>query len=77
MGDLTPAIGVGYASDESDDDVNDEADEKLGVFVQCKIPIADSFWIVPEVTYWDGMDDAAGNEDTDELHVGILWQADF
>ncbi|MDY6953166.1 MAG: hypothetical protein SWE60_16790 [Thermodesulfobacteriota bacterium] len=77
MGDMTPAIGVGYASDESDDTANDEADEKLGVFVQCKIPIAGSFWMVPEVTYWDGMDDAAGNEDTDELHIGILWQANF
>jgi hypothetical protein len=77
VGNLTPAIGVGYASDESDDDVNDNADEKLSAFVQCKIPIAGTFWMVPEFTYTDGMDNAAGNEDPDEYHVGILWQADF
>jgi len=76
VGNLTPAIGVGYAADDNDV-AGDDPDEKLSAFVQCKIPIAGTFWMVPEFTYTDGMDDAAGNEDVDEYHIGILWQADF
>ena len=75
---VTLAAGVGYASDQNDaDPAADEDDEKIGVFVQAKYPITEAFFIVPEVTYWDGRDDAAGNEDVDSWHVGILWQANF
>jgi hypothetical protein len=54
-----------------------DADEEWNGFINCKIPIADTFFIVPEFNYWDGMDDQNGNEDPDMWHAGILWQMDF
>jgi hypothetical protein len=72
----TISLGWGYANDENDA-VGPEADEKMGIFVNCKVPIAETFFITPEFSWWDGMDNAAGVEDADSWHLGITWQMDF
>jgi hypothetical protein len=72
----TITVGWGYANDDNDV-LGDDADEEWNGFINCKIPIADTFFIVPEFNYWDGMDDQNGNEDPDMWHAGILWQMDF
>ncbi|MBW2174855.1 MAG: hypothetical protein JRF64_09555 [Deltaproteobacteria bacterium] len=72
----TVSIGWGYVADENDV-IGNDSDEKMGLFVNCKIPIADTFFVVPEINYWDGMDDANGREDPDSWNVGVLWQMDF
>lgn len=72
----TITVGWGYSSSENDAS-GPEADELMSIFVNCKVPIAESFFIVPEFTWWDGMDNAMGVEDPDSWHLGILWQADF
>jgi hypothetical protein len=72
----TITLGWGYSSSENDA-FGPEADEKMGIFVNCKVPIADTFFVVPEFTYWDGMDNAAGVEDADAWHLGLVWQMDF
>jgi hypothetical protein len=72
----TISVGWGYANDENDA-IGTDADEEWNGFINCKIPIADTFFVVPEFNYWDGMDDQWGNEDPDMWHLGILWQMDF
>jgi len=71
----TVNIGWGYVNDENDLDTDE--DEAMSFFVNCKIPIADTFFIVPEFNYVDGMDGIDGNEDADKWNLGILWQMDF
>ncbi|MBW2259044.1 MAG: hypothetical protein JRF18_01140 [Deltaproteobacteria bacterium] len=72
----TITVGWGYSSSDNDAS-GPEADELMGIFVNCKVPIAETFFIVPEFSWWDGMDNAMGIEDPDSWHLGILWQADF
>jgi hypothetical protein len=72
----TISIGWGYVNDQNDD-VDTDEDEKMSYFINCKIPIADTFFIVPEVNYVDGMDGTDGIEDADQWNLGILWQMDF
>lgn len=73
-------ISLGYAYTQSDRDLaapNDEADGQQSYFVNAKIPIADTFFIVPEFTYYDQMDDDAGQEENDAWFLGLLWRMDF
>jgi hypothetical protein len=72
----TISLGWGYANDENDA-VGPEEDEKMGLFINCKVPIAETFFITPEFTWWDGMDNAMGVEDADSWHLGMTWQMDF
>jgi hypothetical protein len=74
----TVSFGVGYSSSENDDvSMFDHEDELMGYFVNCKIPIADSFTATPEFTYWDGMENEAGCDDPNHWALGITWQMDF
>jgi hypothetical protein len=76
----TLTLGWGYSSSEVDVDtapLNDNADELMGYFVNVKIPIADSFSATPEIGFWDGMEDSAGEDDPDHWYVGVTWQMDF
>jgi hypothetical protein len=74
----TVTVGCGYVSDENDEAAVDaDADEQMSYFINAKIPLADTFFIVPEVSYYDGMEDAAGNDDDDLLEIGVMWQMDF
>jgi hypothetical protein len=70
------SIGWGYVNDENDD-ADAYEDEAWSAFINCKIPIADTFFIVPEFNYVDGMDGTTGLEDADKWNLGILWQMDF
>lgn len=72
----TISLGWGYANDENDA-LGPEADEKMGVFVNCKVPVADTFFVTPEFSWWDGMDNAMGVEDADSWHLGMTMQMDF
>jgi len=72
----TISLGWGYVSDENDA-VGPEADEKMGIFLNCKVPIAETFFVTPEITWWDGMDNAMGVEEADSWHLGLTWQMDF
>jgi len=72
----TLTLGWGYSSSENED-VGDDADALMGVFVNYKIPITDIFSVTPEFDYWDGMDDESGNEDPDHWALGATWQIDF
>lgn len=73
-------ITLGYGYVRSDRDLaapNDETDEQQSYFVNAKLPIADTFFIVPEFTYYDQMDDEAGQEEDDAWFLGVLWQMNF
>lgn len=72
----TITLGWGYSSSENDV-VGPEADELMSIFVNCKVPIAETFFVVPEFSWWDGMDNAKGVEDPDSWHLGLVWQMDF
>jgi hypothetical protein len=72
----TISLGWGYANDENDA-VGPDADEKMGIFVNCKVPVAETFFVTPEFTWWDGMDGASGAEDADSWHLGMTMQMDF
>jgi hypothetical protein len=54
-----------------------DIDEQQTCFVQSKIPIAETFFVVPEFSYYDGADDPWGNKEDDEWAMGIMWRADF
>lgn len=73
----TISLGVGYANDKNDSIGIGDADERMGYFLNCKLPIADGFTATPEVTYWDGMKNASDLDDPDQWQVGITWQMDF
>jgi hypothetical protein len=72
----TISLGWGYANDENEA-IGPDEDETMGLFVNCKIPVAETFFVTPEFSYWDGMDDENGDEDADSWHLGITWQMDF
>ena len=72
----TITLGYGYVQSENDVLGKDE-DAQSSYFVNAKIPIADTFFVVPEISFYDGMDDANGNEEDDVLYVGLKWQMDF
>lgn len=72
----TITIGYGYAQSENDE-AGDDADQQQSYFVNAKIPIADTFFVVPEYSYYDQMDNAAGNEEDDTWYFGLKWQMDF
>jgi hypothetical protein len=71
----TATIGAGY--EEVDNDLYRDPDGAAAYFVQYNYPIAKTFFIVPEVAYFDEMDDENGNEQSDRLYVGAKWQMNF
>jgi hypothetical protein len=72
----TISLGWGYVSDENDA-AGPEADESMSIFVNCKVPIAETFFITPEFSWVDAMDNAMGVEQADSWHLGMTWQMDF
>ncbi len=67
--------GLGYAC--SDNDKYKDPDAEMSFFVQAPITIAKTFFVVPEFSYFDGMDDAAGVEESDTWFLGAKWQMNF
>ena len=72
----TITVGYGYVQSENDVLGND-TDAQQTYFAQCKVPIAETFFVVPEFSFYDGMDDAMGVEEDDEWALGMMWRMDF
>lgn len=72
----TITVGYGYTQSENDE-AGKDADEQSSYFVNAKFPVADTFFIVPEFSYYDGMEDATGAADEDMWTMGLLWQMNF
>ena len=68
-------IGAGYQAEDNDTFADPNAAALY--FLQYNYPIAKTFFIVPEVAYFDEMDDANGDEEADRLYVGAKWQMNF
>ncbi len=74
-GDTPIKLGVGYAS--SDNDTYKDPDAQMSYFVNATISLADNFFIVPELSMFDYMDDETGAEENDVMWVGVKWQMNF
>ena len=72
----TIALGCGYTQSENDV-LGTEEDEQMSYFVNAKIPMADTFFVVPEFTYYDGMEDATGADEPEAWYLGLKLQMDF
>lgn len=74
----TITLGYGYVQSENDEHpLGDDTDAQQSYFINCKLPIADNFFVVPEFSYYDHMDDPAGEEEADAWYAGLLWRMDF
>ncbi len=69
------AFGAGYTADEADAAL--ETDAQAALFVNYTSQIAKGFKIVPEITYIDFLDDAAGATEGTVVLVGAKFQMDF
>ncbi len=73
----TIRLGYGYVQSENDIAGND-TDTQMNYFVNAKIPLAETFFITPEIAVYDKGDSAAGEEEkADEVWVGLQWRMDF
>ncbi len=77
---LDPAtinVGYGYAEAESDL-AGQKTDDQSSYFVNCKLPIAETFFVVPEISFYDDGDGPDGKaEKTDVTVFGVLCQMNF
>jgi hypothetical protein len=71
----TATLGGGYQSVDRDD--FEDPDAQATYWVQYNYPISKTFFVVPEVTYFDRMDDSNGDEQDDSLWIGMKWHANF
>jgi len=67
--------GAGYRSD--DNDAASDKDEAWSGYLQAVVTLAPGVYIVPEVGYFDFMDDNAGNDEGYRWYAGAKWQIDF
>jgi len=72
----TITLGYGYVQSENDV-AGDDEDEQQSYFINGKIPIADTFYVVPEFSYYDQMEDANGKDEPEGWFLGLLWRMDF
>jgi hypothetical protein len=73
---MTFEAGLGYRSDDPDLPGAEE-DEVMTIYGQAVIALAPGVWLVPEVGFIDFMDDAAGDDEGDQIYLGAKWQIDF
>lgn len=67
--------GAGYRSD--DNDAASDQDEAWSAYLQAIVTLAPGVYIVPEVGYFDLMDNAAGEDEGTRWYAGAKWQIDF
>ncbi len=67
--------GAGYRSD--DNDAASDQDEAWSAYLQAVVTLAPGVYIVPEVGYFDFMDNAAGEDEGYRWYAGAKWQIDF
>ena len=68
-------VGAGYTRSDRDD--VSKANEQMSVYANIKYDIAQGFFIQPEVSYYDYMDDETGRDEGSEVYFGAKWQMDF
>jgi hypothetical protein len=73
---FTITVGCGYTQSENDV-MGPEEDEQMSYFINAKIPISDTFFVVPELSFYDQMEDANGNDEPQSWFAGLLWRMDF
>jgi len=77
----TITLGVGYTTSENDMLSDGDEDDQMSYFVNAKIPFADKFWVIPEISYYDHGDDAVAGSDTadgpEAWFAGALLRMDF
>jgi hypothetical protein len=67
--------GAGYRSD--DNDAATDEDTAWSGYLQAVVTLAPGVYLVPEVGYFDFMDDNAGNDEGYRWYAGAKWQIDF
>ncbi len=73
----TIGITLGYGYAVSDNDTYGDPDAHQSYFIQANIPFTKGFFIVPEFSYFDEMDDTNGCEEADMWFLGAKWQLNF
>ena len=73
----TITIGYGYTQSENDSLGLGNLDEQQTCFVNGKLPYANTFYVVPEFSYFDGAEGPSGEDQDDEWALGMMWRADF
>jgi len=68
--------GVGYWAD-TNDDLGDETDTNMAIYVNMTYTIAPGFFVVPEVGYIDMMKDMNDNDEGNMTYAGAKWQMNF
>jgi len=69
-------VGGGYRNDESDVNGADK-DEVWSIYMQAMFTLAPGVFLVPEVGYFDFMDDGFGSDQGYQWYAGAKWQIDF
>ncbi len=72
---LSVEAGAGYRSDDNQD--AEDKDTAWSGYLQAVITVAPGVYIVPEIGYFDYMDDPAGDNEGYEWYAGAKWQIDF
>ncbi len=76
---LTFEGGFGYRYDDPDSNYPNGNDKSKpwSAYVQAVVALAPGVYIIPEVGYFEGDQNYAGNNTTDTLYAGAKWQIDF
>lgn len=72
---LTFEAGAGYRSD--DNDAADKEDAAWSAYLQAVVSLAPNVFLVPEIGYFDYLEDANGDDEGYEWYAGLKWQIDF
>ena len=67
-------VGVGYQEEDAD---FVEADNSMQYYIHDQYTIAPGFFVVPEITFIDEMDESDGSSGEESFHVGAKWQINF
>ena len=73
---LSFEAGWGYRYADSDVSGTDK-DEAWAAYGQAVIVLAPGVYVIPEVGYYDYMDDVFGDDEGDQFYLGGKWQIDF
>jgi hypothetical protein len=74
----TMSFEAGWGYRCADSDVSGaKKDEAWNLYGQAVIAMAPGVWLIPEVGYFDFMDNVRGEDEDDELYLGAKWQIDF
>lgn len=72
---LALEAGFGYRRD--DNDAARRPDAAWSGYLQAVVTLAESVYLVPEVGYFDYLEDADGDDEGSRWYAGVKWQIDF